>query len=171
MTATTLAPSIENGQEDPMDVLRSTLLFTLNLVPGMARKQDFGITSYGHRYAVPIDGGRFEGPRLRGTVLSDGLEQAWKRPDGTKEFEIQFTLKTDDDALIRMHYRGLTRAMPEISARLDVREELPFDAYYIRTTPRFETSAPNYLWMNSIIAVAQTRKMLIGPIHKVFEIL
>src|SRR5438067_729949 len=100
------------------------LLFTLKLEAGIARRQDLGELPYGRRYAVPIDGGRFEGPRIRGAVLPDGLEWAWMRPDGVKEFDIQFTLRTDDDALIRMNYRGLTRASPEVSARLDTREEL-----------------------------------------------
>jgi hypothetical protein len=154
-----------------MDVLRTQLLFTMKIIAGVSRKQDLGHTSYGHRYFVPIDGGEFEGPRLRGSILADGLESAWMRPDGTKEFDIQFTLKTHDEALIRMRYTGLTRAAPEVSGQLNAREELPFDAYYLRTVPRFETSAPDYLWLNSIIAIAQTRKMRLGPIHKVFEIL
>lgn len=158
-------------QTDEMDILRTRLIFTMRLVAGVQRRQDIGHTSYGHRYWVPIDGGEFEGEAMRGIVLPDGLESAWMRPDGTKEFDIQMTLKTDDDALIRMRYRGLTRADAVANQHLNQRDEIPFSAYYLRTVPRFETAAPKYLWLNSIIAVAQTRKMKIGPIHKVFEIL
>jgi hypothetical protein len=48
---------------------------------------------------------------------------------------------------------------------------LPYDAYYARTTPRFETSASKYTWLNSVIAVANGVRLEKGPKYNVFEIL
>jgi hypothetical protein len=155
------------GAAEDMNVLHSRLLFTMTIVPGISRLQDLGQTSFGQRYFIPIDGGEFEGPRLRGAILPDGLESAWNRPDGTKEFDVQFTLKTHDEALIRMRYAGMTRVLADADTESDGRRERRI----IRTLPRFETSASDYLWLNSIFAVAQGRKMQAGPIYKVFEIL
>jgi hypothetical protein len=49
----------------------------------------------------PIDGGTFEGSRLRGTVLP-GSSADWLllRPDDVMELDFRATLQTDDGALI-----------------------------------------------------------------------
>jgi hypothetical protein len=38
-------------------------------------------------------------------------------------------------------------------------------------TPLIETSAPNYDWMNLIIAIGTGYRRADGPIHSVFEVL
>ncbi|HME94773.1 MAG TPA: DUF3237 family protein [Methylomirabilota bacterium] len=38
-------------------------------------------------------------------------------------------------------------------ARLGRGESVDPAAYYFRTTPRFETGAPSYAWLNDVVAV------------------
>jgi hypothetical protein len=81
---------------------------------------DAGATPYGHRRIFPVAGGRFEGDRLRGTVLpqtsGDWLLQ---RQDGAFQQDVRLVLRADDGALIFMSYRGVRRpASDEVNARI-----------------------------------------------------
>jgi hypothetical protein len=43
--------------------------------------------------------------------------------------------------------------------------------YYLRTAPFFETSAPSYSWLNTIVAVAVGERLPDGVTYDVLEIL
>ena len=154
-----------------MDTLVSTLLFTLNLDVALNRTQAIGQVADHKRIIVPINGGTFEGPRLRGTVLPDGADWLSVQSDGSWNIDVRVTLRTDDEALIYMRYTGVTIPKPEMLERFNQREILPYDAYYARTTPRFETAAPKYRWLNGVIAVANGMRLESGPKYQVFAIL
>jgi hypothetical protein len=154
-----------------MDTLVSKLLFTLHLDVALDRTQNIGQAGDLKRVIVPIDGGSFEGEKLRGTVLPDGADWLTVQSDGSWNVDVRVTLKTDDEALIYMRYSGVLIPKPEMLERFNKREILPYDAYYARTTPRFETSAPKYRWLNGVIAVANGIRLEKGPKYNVFEIL
>ena len=61
----------------------------------------------GPRRIVPVTGGTFEGPKLKGTALGGGADWILLRPDGVSELSVRVILKTDDDQLINLTYRGL----------------------------------------------------------------
>jgi hypothetical protein len=107
---------------------------------------DFGQTARGHRRMVPIVGGTFEGPKLRGNVLP-GADWQIVRPDGVLELEARYALETEDGALISMVNRCLRRASPEVMARLNAGQPVDPAEVYFRTTPTFETSDPRYSWL------------------------
>jgi len=144
-----------------MDTLVSQPLFTLNLDVALDRTQAIGQVGDHKRIIVPINGGAFEGPRLRGTVLPDGADWLSVQSDGSWNIDVRITLRTDDDALIFMRYTGVTIPKPEMLERFNKREILP----------RFETAAPKYQWLNGVIAVANGVRLENGPKYKVFEIL
>ena len=154
-----------------MDTLVSALLFTLHLDVALDRTQNIGQVGDHKRVIVPINGGRFEGPKLRGTVLRDGADWLSVQSDGSWNIDVRVTLRTDDDALIFMRYGGVTIPKPEMLERFNKREILPYDAYYARTTPRFETAAPKYRWLNGVIAVGNGVRLEQGPKYNIFEIL
>jgi Protein of unknown function (DUF3237) len=54
----------------------------------------------GERRLVPILGGRFEGPRLRGKVLPGGADRQLIRHDGVRRLDVLYELQTDDGAVI-----------------------------------------------------------------------
>ena len=68
-----------------------------------------------------------------------------------------------------MFYQSI--APPDIMAAFNKREAVPAASVYVRTVPRFETSAPQYDGINRIVAVSKWRRTLAGPTYNVFEIL
>ena len=154
-----------------MGRLEAKLLFALHLDIGYGRVQTIGATTAGRRIVAPVDAGRFAGERLSGTVLPGGADWVVFRSDGAMLIDVRLTLKTDDNALILMFYRGIAHGAPDVMAKFNRREVVPVDAVYARTTPRFETSAPQYDWLNRIVAVSKGCRTAAGPMYNVFEIL
>jgi hypothetical protein len=109
-----------------------------------------GPTPRGVRATGGISGGRFEGPRLRGTMEPYGGDFAIRRPDDTLEADVHLVMRTDDAALIYLHYSGYIHPISEAVARA---AQVGKDVYW-RMVMRFETSAPNYEWLNRVIAIA-----------------
>jgi Protein of unknown function (DUF3237) len=138
----------------------------------VARVLDVGAVPYGTRRIAPLDGGTFEGPRLRGTVLP-GSSADWLliRQDGVLELDFRATLQTDDGALISMKSFGLRHGPPEIIAALGRGETVAPSTYYFRTMPRFETAHPGYSFLNRLIAVAIGDRRAEGPIYTIHEVL
>src|SRR5262245_32486464 len=132
--------------------MNSRLLMTLQVeVPP---PQKLGAVPQGTRIIAPIAGGSFQGPRLRGKVVPGGGDWTLLRPDGVLELDLRITLETDDGALIYMTSFGLRHGPPEVLAALSRGESVDPSKYYFRTAPRFETSAPQYAFLNRLIAIA-----------------
>lgn len=112
-----------------------------------------GATPLGERRVIPIIGGRFAGERLAGEVLPGGADWQLVRPDGAAILDARYTLRTADGALIDVRNRGLRAGPPAVLARLARGEAVDPAAYYFRTTPRFETGAADYAWLNDLVAV------------------
>ena len=112
-----------------------------------------GDTPRGLRRVIPITGGRVEGPRLAGEVLPGGADWQIVRSDGAAVLEARYTVRTADGALVYVRNIGLRCGPPEVLARLGRGEPVDPAAYYFRTTPRFETGAAAYAWLNDVIAV------------------
>ncbi len=119
---------------------------------------DLGPGPQGHRRLVPITGGSFEGPGLRGRVLP-GADWQVLRPDGVLELEARYAFETDDSALITIVNRGLRAATPEVMARLNRGERVDKDDAYFRTSPQFETAAPAYLWLTRALFVGYGERL------------
>ena len=65
--------------------------FTANITLGTV--QEVGDTPHGRRRIIPITGGTFEGPSIRGTVEPGGADWQIIRPDNVAELEAKYTLK------------------------------------------------------------------------------
>lgn len=115
---------------------------------------ELGQTPYGRRRIVPVAGGTFSGPRLKGEILPVGGDVALIRADGVFEPDADLVLRTHDGALIHLAYRGRWHASAEVMARL-LRRDAGVDpaSYYFRTAVMFETSAEDYLWLNKLLAI------------------
>jgi hypothetical protein len=150
--------------------LRSQLLFTINIT--LHPIQELGRTPLGERRVVPVSGGTFEGTRLRGAVLPHaGGDWLLMRADGVFQQDVRLTLQTDDGALIYMSYRGVRHASADVSASLARGEQVNPSRYYLRTAPFFETAAPRYAWLNTIVAIGVGERLPNGVVYTVFEIL
>ena len=133
--------------------------------------QKIGAVPHGTRVTAPVPSGTFAGPRLRGAVLAGGGDWTLLRGDGVLELDLRLTLATDDGALIHLTSFGLRHGPPEVLAALSRGERVDPAAYYFRTTPRFETAAPRYAFLNRLVAVATADRRAEGPIYTIFEVL
>jgi hypothetical protein len=152
-----------------MAELRTAHLFTLSLeVAGM---QPIGATPAGDRRVGLVAGGRFTGPRLSGTVLPGGADWILLRPDGATTLDVRIVLQTDDGAAIGMTYRGMRHGPAAVMDKVARGEAVDPASYYFRTSVTFETAAPQYDWLNRIVAVGTGHRPPSGPVYDVFEVL
>jgi len=61
-----------------------------------------GESKRGVRRVIPITGGTFTGPQIKGEVLSGGEDWQLVRPDGDTELNARYLLKTDDGFVIQV---------------------------------------------------------------------
>ena len=95
----------------------------------------------GSRVIREVTGGRFEGPRLNGTVEAPGGDWVTVRADGkSAKLDVRLTLRTHDGAVILMTYNG-------------VRFPSETGEAVLRTAPLFETGDSRYAWLNCVQAV------------------
>jgi hypothetical protein len=149
--------------------MTSRLLMKLQVV--VPPPQKLGAVPHGTRVIAPIASGTFEGPRLRGTVLPGGCDWTLLRSDGVLELDLRLTLGTDDGASICMTSFGLRHGPPDVLAALARGEDVDPSKYYFRTAPRFETSAPQYAFLNRMIAISSGDRRASGPIYTIEEVL
>ena|SRR5947209_6476947 len=133
---------------------------------------DLGDTPAGKRRVIPVSGGHFAGERLRGEILPHaGSDLLLGRADGSFQQDVRMLLRTDDSTLIVMTYRGIRHASAAVSARLARGEHVARTDYYLRTVPFFETSAPQYSWLNNIVSIGIGERQPDTVTYEVFEIL
>lgn len=66
-----------------------------------------GKSKHGIRRVIPITGGTFSGPNIKGEVLPGGEDWQLVRPDGDTELNARYLLKTDDGYTIQVINRAL----------------------------------------------------------------
>jgi hypothetical protein len=155
-----------------LDEVQTTLLFdiVIDLQPGL----DFGRGPLGRRVLFGAAGGRFDGPELRGEVLSGGGDWTLFRPDGTMALDVRLGLRTHDGALVCMTYGGRWTTPPELrSAMADATRRHTIDPqrYCFRTNPLFETGDTRYAWLNDIVCVGKGYFVEGGIAYRVCQVL
>jgi hypothetical protein len=152
-----------------MPEIRTTHLMTLTL--SVAGMQPVGATPNGNRRVGLVAGGRFEGPKIKGTVLPGGADWIIGRPDGSTTLDVRIVLETDDGAAIGMTYRGMRHGPAAVMEKVNSGVFVDPSEYYFRTSVAFETAAPKYERLNRIIAVGTGSRPPEGPVYEIFEVL
>ena len=113
--------------------LKSKLLFevTFNLKPGI----EIGQTLAGKRTIYPVLDGFFDGPNLKGKVLTVGADWLLQLNETTNKLDVRVTLQTNEGENIYMTYHGYLKLNAD-------------GTYYFRTTPYFETSSKKLAYLN-----------------------
>lgn len=125
---------------------------SVQVTPG--KIQEVGETGKGIRRIVPITGGTFEGPAIKGIVVSGGYDWQLQRNDNVSEIEARYVLQTDDGALITIVNKGLRHGPAEVMNRIATGQSVNPDEYYFRSIPVFETGAEQYHWLMKNIFIA-----------------
>ena len=149
--------------------LASEFLATLSIE--LAESYHLGETPAGVRRIDAFQHGTLEGPRIRGVILAGGSDALLRRNDGAMQPDVRLTIRTDDDALVYIHYRGIRHGPPEVMERIARDQPVAPHEYYLRNAPFFETSAPRYDWLNRIISVGVGRREPGKAIYDIYEIL
>jgi Protein of unknown function (DUF3237) len=130
-----------------------------------------GATPGANRRIGVVPGGSFEGERLSGQVMDGGSDWQAVRADGSTTLDVRLVLKTEDDALVAMTYRGVRHGSADVLKRMEKGEPIDPASYYFRINPMFETAAATYDWLNRILAVGIGYRRPDGPVYSVFELL
>src|SRR5579864_4252829 len=85
---------------------------------------DLGDVAKGRRRIVPITGGEFFGPNMRGVVLGGGADWQIIRADGVAELEARYTRRSEDGALIHVRNVALRHGPGEVMAQLAADQEV-----------------------------------------------
>jgi len=112
----------------------------------------------GERRIIAINGGTFEGPQMRGTVLPGGNDWQIVRDDGVLDLDARYALKDERGGVIRVVSQGYRHGPPEVLASLARGETVDASKYFFRSVLRFETGAPELAWLNKTIAVATAER-------------
>jgi len=115
---------------------------------------DLGELSPGRRRRiVPITGGRFDGPELRGHIIPGGADWQIVHADGFTELDSRYTLQTEGGEVIAVRNAGVRRAAPEVMKKLLAGEAVDPGLVYFRTVPTFETSSPRLQWLTRSVCI------------------
>lgn len=152
-----------------MTELQSRFLATLHMT--VAASYPLEQTPAGWRRIDVIASGTIEGPRLRGVILPGASDALLRRNDDAFQQDLRLTIRTHDDALIYVTYRGVRHGPPAVMQRLAEGEIVDPAEYYLRNVPFFETGAAQYTWLNRIVAVGIGRRQPDCVIYDIHEIL
>jgi hypothetical protein len=130
------------------------LVLVAEIMATLAAPVEVGDGISGARRMISITGGTVTGPRLNGKILPGGADFQLIRHDDLAEIEAQYIVETPTGARVYIENKGLRRAPAEISARLKRGEPVDPALVYFRTTPRFETAAAEFAWMERSIFVS-----------------
>ncbi len=118
-----------------------------DLIVRVAPPIEIGRIAGNLRRMIPILEGEVTGPRLRGRVLPGGADYQTMRADGVTDLHARYVIETENRALIYVENSGIRSGPPELMERLRRGEPVDPALIYFRSTPRFETAAPEYEWM------------------------
>ena len=130
---------------------RLTLAFTLRVQVGTPT--ELGQVPRGRRRMIPILGGTFEGPNIRGKVIPGGADWQIVRADGLAELDTRYLLQSDTGQLIYIQNAGIRHAPPDVTKKLLAGEPVDPAQVYFKTVPTFETSAPELQWLTRSIFI------------------
>ena len=133
--------------------------------------QELGDVAKGGRCIVPITGGTFSGPDLRGTVVPGGADFQVLRGDSVAELEARYTLRTDDGALIYVRNHALRHGPADVMAALAAGCPVAPGSYYFRGATFFETGAARYTWLTRHIVVCTGQREPAGVKLRFYKML
>ena len=121
------------------------LEFALQLKVTLGQAFAIENTQHGRRTVIPITGGTFEGPGIKGTIINGGADYQLANAQGRTELEAIYCIKTDDGVYIHVRNRGIIASGQDADGK---------PSFYFRAAPQFEAPADSkYGWLNNALFV------------------
>jgi hypothetical protein len=139
------------AQEAPkVDPGMPVLQFVYEEVATLDADQPVGETPQGRRNIVPIMGGTFAGPRLKGRILPGGWDWQLANPGGCFTVQADYMIQTDDGVIINVHNTGTSCKTSDGKQGA------------LLTSPRFEAPKGKYDWLNGGVFVGTLEGTQVG---------
>jgi hypothetical protein len=120
------------------------LEFALQLKVTLGEAFSIDNTQHGRRTVIPITGGTFEGPKLKGTIINGGADYQLNAGNRT-ELEAIYCIKTGDGIYIHVRNRGIIANGKDANGN---------PTFYFKAAPQFEAPADSkYGWLNNALFV------------------
>ena len=118
------------------------LEFALQLKVTLGDAFTCGETQHGRRTVIPITGGTFEGPNIKGTIVNGGADyQIANTAINRIELEAIYCIKKDDDVYLHVRNRGIIYSGKDANGN---------PSFYFKAAPQFEAPADSkYAWLNN----------------------
>ena len=156
------------GQAPGPQPPKLTLAMTLRVQVGPP--MEVGEVPRGRRRIIPILGGTFEGPNIRGKVLAGGADWQIVRADGLAELDTRYALQTEQGSVIYIQNAGMRHAPPEVTKKLLAGEAVDPAQVYFKTVPAFETGAPELQWLTRAIFVGTGERYPAEVVIRVWKV-
>ena len=141
LTAIMLQVSAQNNPPKQTPELE----FALQLKVTLGQAFSIENTQHGRRTIIPITGGTFEGPGIKGTIINGGADYQLANAQGRTELEAIYCIKTDDGVYIHVRNRGIIASGKDANGK---------PTFYFRAAPQFEAPADSkYGWLNDALFV------------------
>ena len=143
-----MAVALTAGAQTTTPSATPQLEFVLQLKVTLGEAYTVGATAHGQRMVIPITGGTFEGPQLKGTILNGGADYQLGSVDGSRtDIEAIYSIKTDDGVYIHIRNQGIICNAKDADGK---------PSFYFKAAPRFEAPTDSrYAWLNNAIFVCQ----------------
>jgi len=132
------------GPLSPLPIDLPKTEFVYEAVVDLAPRISLGDSPLGERFMIPITGGVFAGPKIKGTVLPGGADRQLRRKDGALLLNALYEIKADDGAIITVNNRVLVSKRPDGSR------------YAFSTLDVIAPEGP-HAWLNHLV--------LVGTLH------
>ena len=141
LTAIMLQVSAQNNPPKQTPELE----FALQLKVTLGQAFSIENTQHGRQTVIPITGGTFEGPGIKGTIINGGADYQLANAQGRTELEAIYCIKTDDGVYIHVRNRGIIASGKDADGK---------PTFYFRAAPQFEAPADSkYGWLNDALFV------------------
>ena len=145
MIALLAVASVTGWAQAPAPDEAPQLEFALQLKVTLGEAFAIDNTQHGRRTVIPITGGTFEGPLLKGTIINGGADYQLANAQGRTELEAIYCIKTDDGVYIHVRNRGIICGGTDADGK---------PSFYFRAAPQFEAPADSkYGWLNNSLFI------------------
>lgn len=114
----------------------------------LSEPEVIGEVAEGLRLNVYVTGGEVLGPRIKGKIRPVGADWLTIRTDGIGVLDVRATVETHDGALIYTYYSGIADLGPDGYRNFVAGAPPPADGIALRIRPTYQTSHPDYRWVN-----------------------